>query len=155
MIYFLFLQHIKNTPMVNIRNYFCPNENCRCYGLRNQGNIIKSGTYKKQNEVKQMLKCKICDTRFSETRNTVFYNSHYSDDTIKKIINCTIEGNGVRSTARILDLSKDGVNKVVLKAGEHCKLILSNLLHSLHLNECQLDELCSFVNKKKLFQKKI
>ena len=101
-----------------------------------------------------MLKCKICNTRFSETRNTVFFNSHYSDENIRKIISCTIEGNGVRSTARILELSKDGVNKVVLKTGTHCQNVLSNLLHTLHLNECQLDELWSFVNKKKLFPKK-
>ena len=72
-----------------------------------------------------------------------------------QIIRSTIEGNGVRSTARILGLSKDGVNKITLKLGEHCQHILSNLLHSLHLEECQLDELWSFVNKKKLFQKKI
>jgi len=140
--------------MIDKSNYFCPNKNCTCYGLRNQNNIIKAGTYLKQHEPKQMFKCKICNTRFSETHNTVFFNSHYSDETIRKIISCTIEGNGVRSTARILELSKDSVNKVVLKTGEHCQFVLSNLLHSLDLNECQLDELWSFVNKKKLFPKR-
>ena len=135
--------------------FFCVNDKCENYGLRGQGNIVKSGTYKKQNETKQMLKCNTCNKRFSETHNTVFFNSHYSDEQIMQIIRCTIEGNGVRSTARILGLSKDGVNKITLKLGEHCQHILSNLLHSLHLEECQLDELWSFVNKKKLFQKKI
>jgi len=140
--------------MIDIKYYFCPNENCKLHGLRNQGNILKAGTYIKQKEKKQLLRCKICNTRFSETRNTIFFNSHYSNENIEKIMKCTVEGNGVRATARILDLSKDGVNRVVLKAGEHCQLILTNLLHSLNLNECQLDELWSFVNKKKLFQKK-
>ena len=71
------------------------------------------------------------------------------------VISCAVEGNGVRSTACILGLSKDGVNKVIIKAGEHAHKVLADLLHSLHLEECQLDELWSFVQKKKLFPKKI
>jgi len=49
-----------------------------------------------------------------------------------------------------LDLNKDRVNQIVLKAGSYADMMLSNLLHSLHLNECQMDELWSFVNKKTL-----
>ncbi len=141
--------------MCDIKNHFCSNENCKTYGIRNHGNIVKAGTYTTTHgETKQMLKCNICNKRFSETRNTVFFRSHYSSSTVGDIIRCAVEGNGVRSTARILELSKDSVNKVILKAGEHAHKVLSDLLHSLHLNECQLDELWSFVNKKKLFQKK-
>ena len=46
-----------------------------------------------------------------------------------------------------LSLDKDGVNRVVFKAGEHCKIILRELIHDLHLKECQLDELRTFVKK--------
>lgn len=140
--------------MVDLHNYFCPNPDCKHYGLRNQGNIVKSGTYSVKGEKKQMLQCNVCKERFSETRNTVFFHSHYTSDTIKQIINCTAEGNGVRATARMLELSKDGVNKIVLKAGDHCKMVLASLLTSLHLEECQLDELWTFVQKKTLFPKK-
>jgi len=140
--------------MIDISHYFCPNPDCKHYGLRNQGNIVKAGTYTVQSEKKQMLICNVCKERFSETRNTVFFHSHYSAGTIRNIINCTAEGNGVRATARILELSKDGVNKIVFKAGEHCQMVLSSLLNSLHLEECQLDELWTFVQKKKLLPKK-
>lgn len=141
--------------MIDISNYFCPNPDCKHYGLRNQGNIVKSGTYNVQGEKRQMLKCNVCKERFSETKNTVFFHSHYSAETIRRIINCTAEGNGVRATARILELSKDGVNKIILIAGKHCQFVLSSLLNSLHLEECQLDELWTFVQKKKLFPKRI
>jgi len=136
--------------------YFCDNEDCKSYGLRNQGNITKAGKYTTSNgDIRQMLKCNICHTRFSETRNTLFHGSHYSTETIRQIISCVVEGNGVRSTARILELSKDGVNNVILKAGNHADKVLSDLLHSLHLEECQLDELWSFVQKKKRLRKKM
>lgn len=140
--------------MVQISDYFCDNPDCKHFGLRNQGNIVKAGTYSTKVVKRQMLKCTLCGNRFSETKNTIFFHSHYSPETIRQIINCTAEGNGVRATARILELSKDGVNKIVLKAGKHCHLILSDLLKSLHLEECQLDELWTFVQKKKLFQKR-
>ncbi len=137
--------------MFDINNYFCNNEDCKSYGLRKENNIVEAGKYTtSQGDVRQMLKCNICGRRFSETKNTVFFNSHYSTDTISKIMSCTVEGNAVRATGRILNLSKDGVNKVVLKAGMHAQKVLSELLHSLHLTECQLDELWSFVQKKAL-----
>ena len=46
-----------------------------------------------------------------------------------------------------LDLDKDTVNRVVLRARDHCDLMLSNLLSSLIMTEAQVDELWSFVKK--------
>ncbi|MDR1864830.1 MAG: hypothetical protein LBR08_04580 [Bacteroidales bacterium] len=40
-----------------------------------------------------MFRCKICGTRFSETRNTIFFNSHCDSATTGKIIRCISEGN--------------------------------------------------------------
>jgi transposase-like protein len=136
--------------MLDIKEYFCPHPACKSYGLRGAGNLVKAGTYtrKGSREKKQMFKCSVCGTRFSEAQSTIFAGCHYSDQTINSIIVCTAEGNGVRATARILHLSKDRVNSIVLKAGSYAEMMLSSLLHSLHLNECQMDELWSFVNKK-------
>lgn len=142
--------------MLDIKEYFCPHPACKCYGLRDAGNLVKAGIYtrKSSGEKKQMLKCNVCGTRFSETHSTIFAGSHYSDKTINSIIVCTAEGNGIRATSRILNLSKDLVNQIVLKAGAYADMMLSNLLRSLHLNECQMDELWSFVHKKKHLTKK-
>jgi len=132
-----------------IDDYFCPNESCKCYGWRKQGNLVKAGTYKVKGVARQMFQCKICGTRFSETQNTIFFGSHYTDEQIFQIIRCVSEGNGVRATARILGLNKDSVNNVILKAGKYAEIVMANLLKNLHLNECQMDELWSFINKKK------
>ena len=142
--------------MLSINEYFCPQPSCKCYGLRGQNNLVKAGNYTKKSsgEKKQMLKCNVCGTRFSETNSTIFAGCHYSDKTINSIIVCTAEGNGIRATSRILNLSKDRVNQIVLKAGAYADMMLSNLIHSLHLNECQMDELWSFVQKKKHLTKK-
>ena len=77
-----------------------------------------------------------------------------SDDKIAQIIHHAAEGVGVRATSRLLDINKDTVNRVILRAGEHCEIVLSNLLRSLKLKEAQLDELWAFVKKRNLLTKK-
>jgi hypothetical protein len=54
--------------MVEIKNYFCCNPDCHKYGLRDQNNIVKAGTYGTGERKKQMLKCTECGKRFSEPR---------------------------------------------------------------------------------------
>lgn len=139
--------------MVDLSIYFCPNQQCKDYGVRGHGNITTSTRYGKTNT--QLLRCKTCNKRFSENRNTIFMHSNYSKETIQSIILAVAECNSIRGTARIFSLDKDGVNRVVIKAGEHCKKVLENLINDLCLNECQLDELWAFVKKRNLFPKKI
>lgn len=57
---------------------------------------------------------------------------------------------GVRATARLLELDKDTVNRLILRAGEHCAFVLSGLLTLLQLTEVQLDELWTFIKKRKV-----
>jgi transposase-like protein len=138
--------------MIDLSNYFCPNPKCKDHGIRGKGNITTSTRYGKNKT--HLLRCKSCNQRFSENRNTIFMHSNYSRETIQRIILAIAECNSIRGTARILSLDKDGVNRVVLKAGEHCKEILQNLIGDLCLNECQLDELWTFIKKRKLFATK-
>lgn len=139
--------------MIEIANHFCPNPKCKHHGIRGHGNLTTSTRYGKNKT--HLLRCKTCNQRFSENRNTIFMHSYYSRETIQRIILAIAECNSIRGTARILSLDKDGVNRVVFKAGDHCKAILENLIRDLCLNECQLDELWSFVKIRKLFPTKI
>jgi transposase-like protein len=139
--------------MIDLTNQFCPNPKCKQYGIRGHGNITTSTRYGKNKT--HLLRCRSCNQRFSENRNTVFMHSNYSRETIQRIILAVAECNSIRGTARILSLDKDGVNRIVLKAGEHCKQILEDLIRDLCITECQLDELWTFVKKRKLFPTKI
>lgn len=134
--------------MTDIENAYCPNENCKNYGIRNLGNIAFRGKYGK-NKDKDLLYCRTCNKRFAPTRSTAFFGLHLSDEQIRKIIHHAAEGVGVRATSRLLNINKDTVNRVILRAGEHCEMILSNLLNSLKLKETQLDELWAFVKKRR------
>ncbi|MBL7174734.1 MAG: IS1 family transposase [Desulfobacteraceae bacterium] len=139
--------------MANIENAFCPNKDCKDYGLQNHGNIAIRGKYGKDKN-KDLLYCRTCGKRFASTRATAFFGLHLSDEKIAQIIHHAAEGVGVRATARLLNINKDTVNRVILRAGEHCEIVLSNLLRSLKLKEAQLDELWAFVKKRNLLTKK-
>jgi len=139
--------------MTDVKNAFCPNIDCKDYGLQNHGNIGIRGKYGKDKD-KDLLYCRTCGKRFASTRATAFFGLHLSDDKIAQIIHHAAEGVGVRATSRLMDINKDTVNRVILRAGEHCEIVLSSLLHSLKLKEAQLDELWAFVKKRNLLTKK-
>ena len=139
--------------MTDVNNAFCPNVDCKDYGLQNHGNIAIRGKYGKDKD-KDLLYCRTCGKRFASTRATAFFGLHLSDDKIAQIIHHAAEGVGVRATSRLLDINKDTVNRVILRAGEHCEIVLSNLLRSLKLKKAQLDELWAFVKKRNLLTKK-
>jgi len=139
--------------MTDVKNAFCPNKDCKDYGVQNHGNIAIRGKYGKDRD-KNLLYCRTCGKRFASTRATAFFGLHLSDDKIAQIIHHAAEGVGVRATSRLLDINKDTVNRVILRAGEHCEIVLSNLLRSLKLKEAQLDELWAFVKKRNLLTKK-
>ena len=58
------------------------------------------------------------------------------------------EGNSIRATARIVQVDKDAVCTWLDRAAQHCRLVMLYLWRDLHVMECQLDELWSFVHTK-------
>jgi hypothetical protein len=60
----------------------------------------------------------------------------------------------MKVTSRLLEIDKDTVNRVHLRAGDHCAQVLSNLLRSMELTETQLDKLWTFVKKRKILTAK-
>ena len=135
--------------MSRLDQCFCPNEQCKDYGQRDQVNISVRGKYGKDKS-RTLLYCRTCGKRFAATQASALFGLHLPAETIRQIIHHAAEGVSVRATARLLDLNKDTVNRVILRAGEHCSRVLSNLLTSLELTEAQLDELWTFVKKRKI-----
>lgn len=135
--------------MRELGQYFCPNEQCKDYGIRSQGNIAVRVKYGKDKS-RELLYCRICGKRFAATQASALFGLHLPAETIQQIIHHAAEGVGVRATARLLGLDKDTVNRVILRAGEHCAHVLSDLLISLNLTEVQLDELWTFIKKRKV-----
>ena len=105
--------------MMDLAHCYCPNVGCKDYGLRDHGNIAVRGKYGKDSS-RDLLYCRTCGKRFAGTQGSALFGMHLPAETIRAIIHHAAEGVGIRATARLLSLGKDTVNRVILRAGEHC-----------------------------------
>ena len=71
--------------MSELEQCFCPNEQCKDYGLRRQGNIAVRGKYGKDKS-RDLLYCRTCGKRFAATRHSALFGLHLSAETIRQII---------------------------------------------------------------------
>lgn len=131
---------------LDLSQHFCPNPDCKHYGQKGLWNITTSTTFGKQKI--RLLRCRSCNKRFSERQNTVFSGLHLDEKTITEILLCLAEGLSVRGCARVKSVDKDTIQRVLERARQHCKKVLSELIKDLNLTECQLDELWSFIKKR-------
>ena len=104
--------------MAELDQCFCPNEKCKDFGLRHQGNIAIRGKYGKDKS-RDLLYCRTCGKRFGATQASALFGLHLPPETIRQIIHHAAEGVGVRATARLLELDKDTVNRVILRSNSH------------------------------------
>lgn len=81
-----------------------------------------------------------------------YATAHYGLESTPAIFETAVralaEGNSIRATGRILEIDKDTVCDWLDRAALHCRSVVLYLWNQLHVTECQLDELWSFVHTK-------
>src|SRR6201988_760297 len=58
------------------------------------------------------------------------------------------EGLRIRATGRLWGVDQDTANHWLPVLGQHCQSVMNDFFRNLHLHECQLDELWTFIHKK-------
>jgi transposase-like protein len=94
-------------------------------------------------------RCLKCGRQFSARYESVFAGFHTDEQTIYRVLKALAEGNGMRACSRIFDIDKNTIARILERAGGHCQQVSEQLIKDYHLEECQLDELWSFVKKRK------
>jgi LacI family transcriptional regulator len=69
----------------------------------------------------RLLRCRTCNTRFSERKGTPFYRSHLPEEQVVSILEHLAEGCGVRQTERLVKVHRDTVMRYGRLAGTHAK----------------------------------
>ena len=124
---------------------YCPNRRCRYYGRPFfQGQLGKNGSSHGQKQAR----CGACETCVSIRYGTAYLDLHAAPAIFEPAVRALAEGNAIRATARIVQVDKDAVCVWLDRAAQHCRLLLLYLWRDLHVIECQLDELWSFVPTK-------
>ena len=124
---------------------YCPNDRCVYYGIPFQKSLlVRNGTSR---GYPQAL-CKACGSSVSMRYGTAYLNLEAAPAIFETAVRALAEGNSLRATGRIVQIDKDTACDWLERAGQHCRLVQLYLWHNLHVTECQLDELWSFVHTK-------
>lgn len=124
---------------------YCPNARCVYYGIPfKRSLLVRNGTSR---GYPQAL-CKACGSSVSMRYGTAYLNLEADPAIFETAVRALAEGNSLRATGRIVQIDKDTVCNWLERAGQHCRLVQLYLWRNLHVTECQLDELWSFVHTK-------
>jgi transposase-like protein len=128
---------------------FCPNQACPDYGKlqrkQAQANLKKIG---KTPRGVQRYQCKTCGKTFTETKGTLFYRKHVSEDEILEVLALLAEGSRISTLARVKGFQEDTILRWLRDAAQHAQKIDSALMKDFRVKRAQLDGLWSFVANK-------
>src|SRR5437879_4026813 len=65
-----------------------------------------------------------------------------------QIVNALVEGNSIRSTARMVGVEHKTVMRVLLRAGTKCQRLLDEKMRGLQCQVVEVDEIWGYVGKK-------
>jgi len=124
---------------------YCPHPQCTHYGKRGfNAHLIRCGA---DRGIPRLL-CTKCQGTFSVRQGTAYFGVRAEEPNYTIAMRALAEGNSLRGTGRIVDVDKDTVCSWLDRAGRHCRIVTTWLFDTLHITECQVDELWSFVRKK-------
>jgi transposase-like protein len=127
----------------------CTNVACEMHGKIGKGNIVGNGTYNtKSGRVRKYI-CRSCKHVFCDRTNTAFYDFRTNDEKVLLALKMIVKGMSLRSVAEILEVKLDTVRGWLAKAAQQSKEVDAVLLKDLKVNKVELDELWTFVQKKK------
>jgi hypothetical protein len=116
---------------INVNEFFCPNAMCGDHGKKGGGNIVVYDRYGKDRRM--LLRCRTCNFRFSERRNTFFFGLHTKESKIREVILFLLEGMSFREVANASELDKDTVQRIWKRFVEYCEESMESLLKELNI----------------------
>ena len=124
----------------------CPNKHCKTFNKIGLRNIIRKG---QQRNGTQRYQCTDCKITFARTINTPFFHKHLSKKEIIHICKLLSEKTSFRAIARITNHHLDTVRSIASAIAQHCKKFNEYFVTELNLTPIEVDEMWSFVKKKK------
>ena len=124
----------------------CPNPDCRCYKQIGLKNVILKG---KQKNGTRRYQCTECKRTFARTINTPFFHKHLKKKEIINICKMLSEKTSFRAIARITEHHRDTICSIADAIAKHCKKFNEYFINELKLTPIEVDEMWSFVKKKK------
>jgi IS1 family transposase len=130
---------------MNTDTCYCRNAACPFYGVIGQQAQLRFHDW---HNGTSRFRCTQCGHLVSARWGTAYAGIRTAEWTYQSGARHLAEGSSLRATGRLLNLDKDTVCHWLRCLGEHCNQLMSYFFRNLHLSECQLDELWTFIYKK-------
>jgi IS1 family transposase/transposase-like protein len=130
---------------VDTRTSYCRNPKCQSYGQT--GRAAQLHAYDTHRQAPR-FRCGYCGQLVSARAGTAYAGIRTPETIYRLGAKLLAEGMSIRAAARILEVDKDTVCQWVPRLGQHSMRLAAYYFRALHITECQLDELWTFVYKK-------
>jgi len=127
----------------------CPNTKCQMHGQSGNGNIIRYGFLKLKRSKRRRYRCTVCGGTFCSTTGTVYHRIHKSRNIFDEVCSLSVDGVSKFTIARVKRLSWNTVSRWLERAAGVAKKFNEYLLRGFVLKELQLDEIRTFLDRKK------
>ena len=126
----------------------CPNPKCPHYSRMKQGNVSAIATYLTQSGKRRIFRCSTCETPFSETRETVFFDLRTAEDKVMMALKMLLVRVDLTGIGFVLGVTEQTVLAWLKRAAEKADEINRHLLRDLSVTQVQLDEMWNFIERK-------
>ena len=132
-----------------IPNRSCQNPECDLHGQFGKGNIANHGFFKLKRSRHRRYRCKACGRTFCSTSATPYHRIHRSRNTFDEVCSLSVEGLSKSAIARTKKLSWNTVSRWLERAANVAKKFNEHRLRGFALQELQLDEIRTSLDRKK------
>ncbi len=124
---------------------YCRNPNCYLFGETSPRAQLKLYDWQRAGP---RFQCKVCGGVVSASTGTAYAGVRTDLAIYRRGAKALAEGVSIRATGRLVEVDKDTVNHWLPTLGHHSQRVMNYFFRDLHLSECQLDELWTFIYKK-------
>ena len=126
----------------------CPNLECAHYNRMTCGNVSAIATYLTRSGKRRIFCCYTCETQFSETRETVFFDLRTSEDKVMMALKMLLGRVDLSGICFVLGVTEETILTWLKRAAHQAEVINRHLLRELPVTQVQLDEMGDFIERK-------
>ncbi len=126
----------------------CPNPACVHYNRMKQGNVSAIATSLTHSGKRRLFRCHTCETQFSETRETVFFDLRTAEDKVMMALKMLLVRVDLTGICFVLGVTEETVLAWLKRAAYQAEVINQHLLRALPVTQVQLDEMWNFIARK-------
>jgi transposase-like protein/IS1 family transposase len=97
---------------------------------------------------RQRYQCTQCGKVFTDARDNTLEGMYLPVEKAVAILRLLLEGNSVSSASRLLDVHRDTILRLLVKAGEKSERIMAQRVRNVEVRDVELDEVWAFIGKK-------